>query len=254
MCHQALVARRPDAGAADRVLSLDVAGRRGRRRVQRLPRPGDLRQRLGISAGPGAGLPGRGPGATGRSTASTWAMLIAGRGRRRRRARSSTPSSRRTSTPSRSSAASPRWTLFELAVQRAASAPRRSAAFLVRSRGLLFFAVIAVLSIGAPTPRPTAPTRTQSWRSFFGVLRQSATEVPALGGPVRMLSHGTTLHGAQARRPALALQSAGLLRDHARRSGRCSWPSSAQKPAAADRRRGPRHRLGRRPTCARATA
>jgi SAM-dependent methyltransferase len=71
------------------------------------------------------------------------------------------------------------------------------AAFLLRSRSLLFFAVIAVLSIGADAAADRSNT-TQSWRSFFGVLRQSETEVPALGGPVRMLAHGTTLHGAQA--------------------------------------------------------
>jgi SAM-dependent methyltransferase len=74
------------------------------------------------------------------------------------------------------------------------------AAFLVRSRSLLFFAVIAVLSIGADAAADRSNT-TQSWRSFFGVLRQSETQVPALGGPVRMLAHGTTLHGAQALDP-----------------------------------------------------
>jgi SAM-dependent methyltransferase len=70
-------------------------------------------------------------------------------------------------------------------------------AFLVRSRALLFFAVLSVLSIGAAAAADRSDV-TQSWRSFFGVLRQSSTQVPALGGPVRMLSHGTTLHGAQA--------------------------------------------------------
>jgi len=74
------------------------------------------------------------------------------------------------------------------------------AAFMVRGHALLFFAVIAVLTMGANTAADRTST-TQSWRSFFGVLRQSRTEVPALGGPVRMLSHGTTLHGAQALDP-----------------------------------------------------
>eukprot|EP01035_Chromulina_nebulosa_P057309 gene57309-78525_t len=41
----------------------------------------------------------------------------------------------------------------------------------------------------------------QTDRSFFGVLRQTRTEVPGLGGEVRMLAHGTTLHGAQAKDP-----------------------------------------------------
>ena len=70
-------------------------------------------------------------------------------------------------------------------------------AFLLRGRGLMFAAVIAVLSVGADAAADRTDT-TQSWRSFFGVLRQSETQVPAIGGPVRMLSHGTTLHGAQA--------------------------------------------------------
>ena len=71
------------------------------------------------------------------------------------------------------------------------------AAFRLRERGLLFFAVIAVLSFGANAAADRTET-TQSWRSFFGVLKQSQTWVPALGGPVRMLAHGTTLHGAEA--------------------------------------------------------
>ena len=74
------------------------------------------------------------------------------------------------------------------------------AAYLVRSRALLFTAVIVVLSLGANAAADRTDT-THSWRSFFGVLRQSHTMVPALGGPVRMLSHGTTLHGAQAVTP-----------------------------------------------------
>ena len=73
-------------------------------------------------------------------------------------------------------------------------------AFLLRGRGLLFFCVIAVLSIGANAAADKTDT-TQSWRSFFGVLKQSQTMVPALGGPVRMLAHGSTLHGAEALTP-----------------------------------------------------
>ena len=73
-------------------------------------------------------------------------------------------------------------------------------AFVLRGRALPFFAVIVALSIGAAAAADRADT-SQSWRSFFGVLRESSTEVPAIGGPVRMLSHGTTLHGAQALDP-----------------------------------------------------
>jgi SAM-dependent methyltransferase len=73
-------------------------------------------------------------------------------------------------------------------------------AFLLRGRGLLFLAMVAVLSMGAQATADRVDTR-QSWRSFFGVLRQSQTIATALGGPVRMLAHGTTLHGAQASDP-----------------------------------------------------
>ncbi|MGZ3403261.1 MAG: fused MFS/spermidine synthase [Phenylobacterium sp.] len=74
------------------------------------------------------------------------------------------------------------------------------AAYMIRRHGLLFFAVIAVLSIGAAAAADRT-TPIQTWRSFFGVLRESGAQVPALGGPVRMLSHGTTLHGAEAVTP-----------------------------------------------------
>jgi SAM-dependent methyltransferase len=73
-------------------------------------------------------------------------------------------------------------------------------AFMLRDRALLFFAVIAVMSFGANAAADrTNPT--QTWRSFFGVLKQSGTIVPALGGPVRILAHGTTMHGAEAATP-----------------------------------------------------
>jgi hypothetical protein len=85
---------------------------------------------------------------------------------------------------------------FELGV-RVCLATAVVAAFLARGRAPLFFAVIAMLVVGANVAADRTKV-TQSWRSFFGVLRQSATDVPAIGGPVRMLSHGTTLHGAQA--------------------------------------------------------
>ncbi|HEY2359258.1 MAG TPA: fused MFS/spermidine synthase, partial [Phenylobacterium sp.] len=88
---------------------------------------------------------------------------------------------------------------FELGVRVCLGAAVISA-FLVRNRALLFFTVIVVLSMGSNAAADRANT-TQSWRSFFGVVRQSETQVPALGGPVRMLSHGTTLHGAQAADP-----------------------------------------------------
>ena len=74
------------------------------------------------------------------------------------------------------------------------------AAFLVRDRALFFFAVIAVLSMGAQAAVDRVNTE-HSWRSFFGVVRESVAPAPALGGTVRMLAHGSTLHGAQATDP-----------------------------------------------------
>jgi hypothetical protein len=44
------------------------------------------------------------------------------------------------------------------------------------------------------------------WRGFFGVLRESRLTIPGLGGEVRMLAHGTTLHGAQAQSPRFRCQ------------------------------------------------
>lgn len=76
-------------------------------------------------------------------------------------------------------------------------------AFLVRSRALFFFLVVAVLSFAAEAAADRTDTR-QSWRSFFGVMRLSQTYVSSLGGEVRMLAHGTTLHGAQSLNPAYA--------------------------------------------------
>ncbi|CAN7345466.1 fused MFS/spermidine synthase [Phenylobacterium sp. LjRoot219] len=75
------------------------------------------------------------------------------------------------------------------------------AAVRLRGDGLLFCAALAALSIGAHAASEHAVT-VKSWRSFFGVLRITETYAPALGGPVRMLTHGTTLHGAQAQHPA----------------------------------------------------
>lgn len=73
-------------------------------------------------------------------------------------------------------------------------------AFLLRGRALTFFAMIAVLCVAAQAVGDRTDVQ-QSWRSFFGVLRQSQMPVPGLGGTVKMLSHGTTLHGAQAQDP-----------------------------------------------------
>jgi len=73
-------------------------------------------------------------------------------------------------------------------------------AFILRNRALAFFCAIVLLTISATAVGDRVDVR-QSSRNFFGVLRQSEMPVPALGGAVRMLSHGTTLHGAQALDP-----------------------------------------------------
>lgn len=69
------------------------------------------------------------------------------------------------------------------------------AAFMVRRQAIFFFAIVAILSYAAETAADRTDTR-QSWRSFFGVLKLSRTWVPSIG-EVKMLAHGTTLHGAQ---------------------------------------------------------
>jgi spermidine synthase len=74
------------------------------------------------------------------------------------------------------------------------------AAFLLRRHTPAFFGMIAVLALAAHAVDRRAEV-VSSDRSFFGVMRQSRTQVSGLGGEVRMLTHGTTLHGAQARDP-----------------------------------------------------
>ncbi len=78
-------------------------------------------------------------------------------------------------------------------------------AFIVRGRALFFMTIIAILSIAAQAAADRTDTR-QTWRSFFGVLKRSQTYVPGLGGEVKMLAHGTTLHGAQAQNAAWRCQ------------------------------------------------
>jgi SAM-dependent methyltransferase len=70
-------------------------------------------------------------------------------------------------------------------------------AFLVRDRAPFFTIVLAVVAMGSHHI-----ARGYAWnlseRSFFGLLRVATPEDPRLGGPVNVLMHGTTLHGAQA--------------------------------------------------------
>lgn len=76
-------------------------------------------------------------------------------------------------------------------------------AFLLRRRMIVFFGLIVVLSLASEAVGDRVDVR-HSWRSFFGVVRQSEMPVPGMKGQVRMLSHGTTLHGAQAQHPDYA--------------------------------------------------
>lgn len=69
-------------------------------------------------------------------------------------------------------------------------------AFLMRENSRAFICVLVLLSVAAHFAGQRQEEAT-SERSFFGVLRQSYFYVHELGGPVRMLAHGTTLHGAQ---------------------------------------------------------
>lgn len=74
------------------------------------------------------------------------------------------------------------------------------AAFLLRRRTATMTIMLMALTLSADAVghRGHAVERD---RSFFGVVTQNRTTVPGLGGEVRMLTHGTTLHGAQARDP-----------------------------------------------------
>jgi hypothetical protein len=73
-------------------------------------------------------------------------------------------------------------------------------AVAVRERALLFFAAVSLLAYSAYTIDPHTDYY-QSRRSFFGVVHFAMADVPGLGGKVRVFSHGTTLHGAQALDP-----------------------------------------------------
>ncbi len=70
-------------------------------------------------------------------------------------------------------------------------------AFLLRDRAVMFTVVIgAMVWSGYHVARGYDWTLTE--RSFFGVMRVASTTIEGLDGPVHVLMHGTTLHGAQA--------------------------------------------------------
>jgi SAM-dependent methyltransferase len=70
-------------------------------------------------------------------------------------------------------------------------------AFVLRERALHYFVAILMVLGAAIAVEQRVDVRL-TWRSFFGVLQQSQMPVAKLGGTVRMLAHGSTLHGAQA--------------------------------------------------------
>ncbi|MBA4805989.1 fused MFS/spermidine synthase [Brevundimonas sp.] len=70
-------------------------------------------------------------------------------------------------------------------------------AFLLRHRPVMFTVVVGAMVWSGYTV-----ARGYDWalteRSFFGVMRVASTPIEGLDGPVHVLMHGTTLHGAQA--------------------------------------------------------
>jgi spermidine synthase len=74
------------------------------------------------------------------------------------------------------------------------------ATFTVRGNGLMVFGLVSLILFSGSAAGSRTDVRA-SWRSFFGVLHQSQITEPELGGTVKMLAHGTTLHGAQAADP-----------------------------------------------------
>jgi len=71
------------------------------------------------------------------------------------------------------------------------------AAFVLRANSIVFAGLLAILIVSANMVGDRVEVL-QTWRSFFGVVRQSRVDVPNFANGIMMLSHGTTLHGAQA--------------------------------------------------------
>ncbi|HEX6858986.1 MAG TPA: fused MFS/spermidine synthase [Caulobacteraceae bacterium] len=76
--------------------------------------------------------------------------------------------------------------------------------FLMRANSRAFIAMLILLSFAAHAAGQRQEVIRLD-RSFFGVLRQSRYEVPVLG-ELRLLAHGTTLHGLQAKDPRYRCQ------------------------------------------------
>ncbi|HEY5072250.1 MAG TPA: fused MFS/spermidine synthase [Caulobacteraceae bacterium] len=104
-------------------------------------------------------------------------------------------------------------------------------AFLLRGRAWLFMAAMLVLTVSANRVGDRVDVL-HSWRGFFGVLRESRTFVPGLGGETHMLAHGTTMHGAQALSPAFRCQPL-VYYAHETPIGQVFDAEQAEKPAIA---------------------
>ncbi|KQR61656.1 spermidine synthase [Brevundimonas sp. Leaf168] len=74
-------------------------------------------------------------------------------------------------------------------------------AFLVRDRAVMFTIVLAAI-VWSGYHLARGYDWALSERSFFGVMRVANIDDPLMGGPVHVLMHGTTLHGAQAQAPS----------------------------------------------------
>jgi hypothetical protein len=88
-------------------------------------------------------------------------------------------------------------------VGRIAFAVAPVAAFLLRNRLWMFMVLIVAVTLGSFNFGPKAELLVRE-RSFFGVLKMTQVQIPGLGGDVKILAHGTTLHGAQAQDPAFS--------------------------------------------------
>ena len=75
------------------------------------------------------------------------------------------------------------------------------AAFILRANSFIFVGLLAMLIVSANMVGDRVEVL-QHWRSFFGVVRKSTTDIKGLGGQVIMLAHGTTLPGGQAVNPS----------------------------------------------------
>jgi hypothetical protein len=86
------------------------------------------------------------------------------------------------------------------AVQRVALAAAVLAALVVQGRAWMFTLMLVMILFAAQVVGARLD-QGETHRSFFGVVRISDWQVSGLGGPVKLMSHGSTLHGAQAQNP-----------------------------------------------------